>query len=63
MACAIDVAAISEGHISWNPLLYQTIAAAMKAAANELDIPVEWGGDWTTFKDLGHFQLPWAAYP
>jgi peptidoglycan LD-endopeptidase CwlK len=63
LACAIDVAAIDQGHVSWSPRLYQTIAAAMKAAANELDIPVEWGGDWTTFKDLGHFQLPWAAYP
>jgi len=63
VACAVDVAAIDQGHISWNPLLYQTIAHAMKAAAAALEIPLEWGGDWRSFKDWGHFQLPWAAYP
>jgi peptidoglycan L-alanyl-D-glutamate endopeptidase CwlK len=51
------------GHISWNPLLYQAIARAMKAAADQLDIPLEWGGDWKALKDWGHFQLPWAQYP
>ena len=62
-ACAIDVAALTDGEVDWNPLLYTAIADAMKAAANELDIPIEWGGDWVSFKDLGHFQLPWAQYP
>ncbi|HLI66332.1 MAG TPA: M15 family metallopeptidase [Caulobacteraceae bacterium] len=63
LACAVDLAAIDRGHVSWSPLLYQTIASAMKAAANELSIPLEWGGDWKTLKDWGHFQLPWADYP
>lgn len=63
LACAVDVAAIDEGHISWSALLYKPIAAAMKAVANELDVPIEWGGDWKTLKDWGHFQLPWAEYP
>jgi peptidoglycan LD-endopeptidase CwlK len=63
LACAVDVAAVDQGHISWNPLLYQPIAQAMKAAAMELDVPIEWGGDWRTLKDWGHFQLPWAQYP
>ncbi|HLK25025.1 MAG TPA: M15 family metallopeptidase [Caulobacteraceae bacterium] len=63
LACAVDVAAVDQGHISWNPLLYQPIAQAMKAAAAALQIPLEWGGDWKTLKDWGHFQLPWAAYP
>jgi peptidoglycan L-alanyl-D-glutamate endopeptidase CwlK len=63
LACAVDVAAVDQGHISWNPLLYQAIAHAMKAAAMELDVPIEWGGDWRTLKDWGHFQLPWTEYP
>ena len=54
---------MDEGHISWNPLLYQPIAHAMKAAAAALGVPIEWGGDWKTLKDWGHFQLPWAQYP
>lgn len=30
---------------------------AVKAAAQQLNIAVEWGGDWTTFKDGPNFQL------
>ena len=42
---------------------YYPIAAAMKLAAQELDIVVEWGGDWKSFKDGPHWQLPWSLYP
>lgn len=41
----------------------RAIAKAMKASAIELDIPLEWGGDWKTFVDTPHFQLPWKEYP
>lgn len=61
--CAIDVAALVSGHVAWNPALYKPLAEAFKIAAHNLNIPIEWGGDWKTFKDLGHFQLPWATYP
>ena len=37
--------------------------AAVKTAAEEEGVPIEWGGDWRTFKDGPHFQLPWADYP
>jgi peptidoglycan L-alanyl-D-glutamate endopeptidase CwlK len=64
LACAVDVAAVDEnGHITWSAPEYEPIAEMMKAAAVSLDIPIEWGGDWKKFKDLGHFQLPWAQYP
>jgi peptidoglycan LD-endopeptidase CwlK len=62
-ACAVDLAAMDDGHISWDAALYQTIAIEMKTAAAALGIPIEWGGDWSKFKDMGHFQLPWAQYP
>jgi peptidoglycan L-alanyl-D-glutamate endopeptidase CwlK len=42
---------------------FATVARAMKMASLELKIPMEWGGDWETFKDGYHFQLPWASYP
>jgi peptidoglycan L-alanyl-D-glutamate endopeptidase CwlK len=61
-ACAIDVAAIVAGAISWDVARYPPIAQAIKAAAATLRIPVEWGGDWH-WKDYGHFQLPWSNYP
>ena len=60
---AIDVAAWVDGEIRWDWPLYDAIAVAFKIAAKELDIPLEWGGDWHTFKDGPHFQLPWEEYP
>jgi len=42
---------------------YYPIAKAMKEAATELGVPLEWGGDWRSFKDGPHYQLPWAEYP
>lgn len=42
---------------------YYPIADAMKQAARELGVDIEWGGDWRTFKDGPHYQLSWEAYP
>lgn len=58
-AHAFDVVAYVDGKVAWTPWsLYEQIAKAMKIAAKELDVPIEWGGDWKTFKDGPHFQLP-----
>ncbi|WP_227513871.1 M15 family metallopeptidase [Tritonibacter mobilis] len=38
---------------------YYPIATAMKTAALQLGIEIEWGGDWRSFKDGPHWQLPW----
>lgn len=66
-ACAVDVAALVYGKISFaagdEARVFGAIAKQIKSAAAELHIPVEWGGDWSTFKDWGHFQLPWIEYP
>ncbi len=60
---AIDVAPIIAGQVRWDWPPFHQIAAAMKQAAAELGVPIEWGGDWRTFKDGPHFQLPWKDYP
>jgi hypothetical protein len=60
---AIDVAALYGGKVTWNWQPYEDIAKAFKEASKELGIPVEWGGDWNTFKDGPHFQLPHSDYP
>jgi len=49
--------------LSWDWEYFYPIADAMKQAAEELDVDLEWGGDWTSFKDGPHFQLSWGAYP
>jgi len=60
---AVDVVAYVEGEVRWDGPLYEAIAKAMKQAAGDLAVPLEWGGDWTSLKDGPHYQLPWAKYP
>ena len=60
---AVDLGAYVGGKIRWDWPLYTLIANAMKKAARELKIDIEWGGDWRTFKDGPHFQLPRRKYP
>lgn len=44
------------------PLFYK-LAPIVKAAAAAEGVPIEWGGDWRSFRDGPHWQLPWAQYP
>lgn len=60
---AVDLVAYLDGEVSWHFPLYDQIAAAMKLAAVEEGVPIEWGGDWVSFKDGPHFQLPRNLYP
>lgn len=58
---AIDIIPLDDdGKITWEwePFYYE-VADAMKEAANQLGIKIEWGGDWKSFKDGPHYQLPW----
>lgn len=59
---AVDLGAYVGGRVRWDWPLYHKIAKAMKKAARELKIPVEWGGDWRSFKDGPHWQLPRRLY-
>lgn len=49
--------------LSWNWSDYHKLAAIIKACAVNEKVPLEWGGDWVTFKDGPHWQLPWDKYP
>ena len=60
---AVDLLALQGGKVSWHWPLYHEIAKAMKAAAKAEKVSIEWGGDWQSFKDGPHWQLPWKAYP
>lgn len=60
---AVDLGAYVAGSVRWDWPLYHKLAVSVKQAAAELQIPIEWGGDWTTFKDGPHFQLPKKDYP
>ena len=60
---AVDLGAFVGGEVRWDWPLYHKIAAAVKQAAKEVAVPIEWGGDWKSFKDGPHYQLPWKDYP
>lgn len=60
---AVDLGAWVDDQVDWSWPLYSKIAAAMKEAAKQVGVPIEWGGDWRTFKDGPHFQLPRKEYP
>jgi peptidoglycan L-alanyl-D-glutamate endopeptidase CwlK len=60
---AVDVAALVSGKVRWDWPLYKEIGLIVKRAAREVGVPIEWGGDWKTFKDGPHFQLPFKDYP
>lgn len=61
---ALDIAPLdADGHVSFDWPLYHRIAPAIKQAARELGVPIEWGGDWSSFPDGPHWQLPWDEYP
>lgn len=59
---AVDIAPLDDGQVSWAWPLYYPLADAVKQAADELGVSVEWGGDWKSFKDGPHWQLPWSIY-
>lgn len=60
---AVDIVPMVNGKISWDWPLYHKLAPVLKAAAKAEKVPLEWGGDWRTFKDGPHWQLPFASYP
>lgn len=59
---AVDLGAWVDDRVDWSWPLYAKIAAAMKNAAKDLDIPIVWGGDWKQ-KDGPHFELDRKVYP
>lgn len=60
---AVDLAALVGKQVRWDWPLYAQLATAMKQAAKDVGVPIEWGGDWKSLKDGPHFQLPTTSYP
>lgn len=60
---AVDLAPMVGGTVRWDWPLYHQLAVIVKEAARAENVPIQWGGDWRTFKDGPHWELPWKAYP
>lgn len=52
---AVDLVAYIGDRISWEMNLYDNIADAMKMAAQELNVPIRWGGAWH-IDDIRHWD-------
>jgi len=59
---AVDLGAYVDGEVRWDWPLYHKIAEAMKQAALELKVDMDWGGDWKSFPDGPHYELAWGSY-
>lgn len=60
---AVDIAPLDGRKPSWAWPLYHRLAPIIKQAARLEGVPIEWGGDWWSFKDGPHWQLPVKRYP
>ena len=60
---AVDLAPVVNRQVRWDWPLFDTLAVAVQAAAKAENVPLEWGGNWTSFRDGPHWQLPWDKYP
>ena len=60
---AVDIAPYVGGRIRWDWPLFDKIEVAMKKAAKLENVLITWGGDWKSFKDGPHWELPHAKYP
>ena len=60
---AVDLFALDEsGVVTWDWKYYHSLSDAVKQAAKDVGVTIEWGGDWSKFKDGPHYQLPWSKY-
>lgn len=61
---AVDLLPIGvDGKPAFDWPLYNQLGPAVKKAAADLGIELDWGGDWKSFKDGPHFELDRKAYP
>ncbi len=61
---AVDLAPMINNQIPWEDWsAFYRIAKTMKQAAQQMELPLQWGGDWKKFKDGPHFELPREVYP
>ena len=55
---AVDIAPLVDGKVTWDWKYYNQLAPVIKQAAKELGVKVTWGGEWKSFPDGPHWELP-----
>lgn len=60
---AVDLIPLVNDQPTYNWDYYNAFAIHMKGASDLTGVPVTWGGDWKSFPDGAHWELPWDQYP
>lgn len=60
---AVDIAVRVGTEVRWDYPLYERMGDLIKDLAEELGIPIVWGGDWPRFRDGPHWELDRKVYP
>lgn len=55
---AVDLAVVENGKVTWDWSKYEELNQQVHDAAKLEGVVIEWGGNWTSFRDGVHFQLP-----
>jgi peptidoglycan L-alanyl-D-glutamate endopeptidase CwlK len=55
---AVDIAVFVDGAVTWDMKYYKQVAEHILAVAKLNDVSLTWGGNWKSFKDGPHFELP-----
>lgn len=63
LAPLVDLNGDGALELTWIRESFFPIVDAMRDSATAEHVLLEWGGDWTTFVDMPHWQLPWSKYP
>lgn len=60
---AVDIVPLVNGAIPWQDWsAFESISKAMKQAAHQLGVSMNWGGDWVSFRDGPHYELSREVY-
>lgn len=54
---AFDIFLMVEGKASWDKEKLTKVARHIQEVAKDNNINLTWGGDWTKFVDMPHFQI------
>jgi len=61
---AVDLVPTRDGRIDFKDMKgFEAIKNAMAQAAEELNVPIQWGGNWKKLVDKPHFELDRKVYP
>ncbi|WP_100158948.1 M15 family metallopeptidase [Proteus columbae] len=61
---AVDIVPLVNGAIPWQDWsAFESVSKAMKKAAYQLNVSINWGGDWISFRDGPHYELCREVYP